>query len=57
MHACGQKNHFRVSRVIQPELPTHPVVLAEIEDVFLKDRLVISWRELQDDSILRQGWV
>jgi len=43
--------------VIQPELPTDPVESVEIEAVFSKAKQVIAWRELQDDSIWRQGWV
>jgi tryptophan-rich hypothetical protein len=43
--------------VIQPEEPTHPIELVEIEAVFSKATKVIAWRELQDDSVWRQGWV
>ena len=53
----AKQKHFLVSRVIQPELPTDPVVSVEIEAVFSKVTQVISWRELQDDSVWRQGWV
>ena len=51
-----QKN-FLVSRVIEPDLPTDPVVSVEIEAVFSKATQVIAWRELEDDSVWRQGWV
>ena len=53
----AKQKHFLVSRVIEPELPTDPVVSVEIEAVFYKATQVISWRELQDDSVWRQGWV
>jgi len=53
----AKQNHFLVSRVIQPELLTDPIELVEIEAVFSKATRVIAWRELQDDSIWRQGWV
>jgi hypothetical protein len=43
--------------VIQPEEPTHPIELVEIEAVFSKATKVIAWRELQDDNVWRQGWV
>jgi tryptophan-rich hypothetical protein len=46
-----------VSRVIQPELPTDPIVSVEIEAVFSKAPQTIAWRDLQDDSVWRQGWV
>ncbi len=53
----AKQKHFLVSRVIQPDLPTDPVVSVEIEAVFSKATQVISWRELQDDGVWRQGWV
>jgi tryptophan-rich hypothetical protein len=53
----AKQKHFLVSRVIQPELPTDPIVLVEIEAVFSKAVQVIAWRELQDDWVWRQGWV
>jgi len=53
----AKQKHFLVSRVIQPELPADPIVSVEIESVFSKATQVIAWRELQDDSVWRQGWV
>ena len=53
----AKQKHFLVSRVIQPEQPTDPIESVEIEAVFSKATQVITWRELQDDSICRQGWV
>jgi tryptophan-rich hypothetical protein len=53
----AKQKHFLVSRVIQPDLPTDPVVSVEIEAVFSKATQVISWRELQDHSVWQQGWV
>ena len=53
----AKQKHFLVSRVIQPDLPTDPVVSVEIEAVFSNTTQVIAWRELQDDSVWRQGWV
>ena len=52
-----KQKHFLVSRVIQPELETDAVKSVEIEAVFSKATQIISWRELQDDSVWRQGWV
>ena len=51
----AKQKHFLVSRVIEPELLTDPVVSVEIEAVFSKATQVIAWRELQDDSVWRQG--
>jgi tryptophan-rich hypothetical protein len=53
----AKQKHFLVSRVIQPALPTDPIEQVEIEAVFSKSVRVIGWRELQDDSVWRQGWV
>jgi tryptophan-rich hypothetical protein len=53
----AKQKHFLVSRVIDPDLPTDPVVSVEIEAVFSKATQVIAWRELQDNSVWRQCWV
>ncbi len=53
----AKQKHFLVSRVIQPDDPTDPIELVEIEAVFSKATQVIAWLELQDDSVWRQGWV
>ena len=53
----AKQKHFLVSWVIQPELPSDPIVSVEIEAVFSKATQAIAWRELQDDSVWRQGWV
>ena len=53
----AKQKHFLVSRVIEPDLPTDPVVSVEIEAVFSMATQVIAWRELQDGSVWRQGWV
>jgi tryptophan-rich hypothetical protein len=53
----AKQKHFLVSRVIQPELPSDPIVSVEIEAVFSKATQLILWRELHNDSVWRQGWV
>ena len=53
----AKQKHFLVSRVIQPALETDPVEWVEIESVFSKATQIIAWRELQNDSVWRQGWV
>jgi tryptophan-rich hypothetical protein len=52
-----KQKHFLVSRVIQPELPTDPIEWVEIEAVFSKATQIIAWRDLQNDTVWRQGWV
>jgi tryptophan-rich hypothetical protein len=53
----AKQKHFLVSRVIQPEQPTDPIESVEIESVFSKATQIIAWRELQNGSVWRQGWV
>jgi tryptophan-rich hypothetical protein len=53
----AKQKHYLVSRVIKPELPTAPIERVEIEAVFSKAVQQIAWRDLQDDSVWRQGWV
>ena len=53
----AKQKHFLVSRVIEPDLPMDPIVSVEIEAVFSKATQIIAWRDLQNDSIWRQGWV
>ena len=53
----AKQKHFLVSRVIQPDLPTDPIVSVEIEAILSKATQVIAWRELQNVSVWRQGWV
>ena len=53
----AKQKHFGVSRVIQPDDPTAPIEQVKIEAVFSKAVQVIAWRDLQDDSVWRQGWV
>jgi tryptophan-rich hypothetical protein len=53
----AKQKHFLVSKVIKPEEPSDPIELVEIEAVFSKATQIISWRELQDDTVWLQGWV
>ena len=53
----AKQKHFLVSRVILPEQPNDPIELVEIEAVFSKAVQVIAWRDLQDETVWRQGWV
>jgi hypothetical protein len=55
--AHGQAKALFGQPSVQPELPTDPIEQVEIEAVFSKAVQVIAWRELQDDSVWRQGWV
>ncbi len=57
MKPVAKQKHFLVSRVIQPEQLSDPIEWVEIEAVFSKATQVVAWRDLQDDSVWRQGWV
>lgn len=53
----AKQKHFLVSKVIEPVQPTDAIEYVEIEAVFSKATQIISWRDLQNDTIWRQGWV
>ena len=53
----AKQKHFLLSRVIQPDDATAPIESVEIEAVFSKATQVITWSDVQDDSVWRQGWV
>jgi tryptophan-rich hypothetical protein len=53
----AKQKHFLVTRVIEPPIPDDPIECVEIESVFSKATQIIAWRELQNDSVWRQGWV
>ena len=53
----AKQKHFLISRVIEPQQLTDPIERVEIEAVFSKAVQEISWRDLQDDRVWRQGWV
>jgi tryptophan-rich hypothetical protein len=53
----AKQKHFLVSKVIQPEQLTDPIESVEIESVFSKAKQIIHWRELQNDTVWRQGWL
>jgi tryptophan-rich hypothetical protein len=53
----AKQKHFLISRVIEPEQLIDPIERVEIEAVFSKAVQEISWRDLQDDRVWRQGWV
>jgi tryptophan-rich hypothetical protein len=57
VNPIAKQKHFLVSRVIQPEQPTDPIESVEIEAVFSKTTQVIAWRDLQNDTVWRQGWL
>lgn len=53
----ARNKHFLVCKVVEPDPPGTPVEWVELEAVFSKKVTRIGWRELQDDTRWRQGWV
>ncbi len=52
----AKNKHFIVTKVIQSEEESTLIDLIEIEAIFSKKTMQISWRELQDSSKWLQGW-
>ncbi|MFZ6801192.1 TIGR02450 family Trp-rich protein [Undibacterium sp. Di24W] len=57
VHVLAKQKHFLVNRVVQPEDVSLPIVDIEIEAVYSGEKRIIFWRELQDGSRWKQGWV
>ena len=53
----ARQKHFLVSKVILPDPPEEKIEWVEIEAIHSKKVRTIRWRELQDDTVWRQGWV
>ena len=52
-----KQKHFLVSRLILPVELNMPITEVEIEAVYTGHQQIIQWRELQDQTRWRQGWV
>jgi tryptophan-rich hypothetical protein len=52
-----KNKHFLISKIIRPDDPNAPLELFEIEAVYSKKSHQIHWRELQDETKWRQGWI
>lgn len=57
VQVVAKQKHFLVSRVVQPEDFNLPITQIEIEAVYSGEKRIIFWRELQDSSRWKQGWV
>jgi tryptophan-rich hypothetical protein len=53
----AKEKHFIVTRLIREEEQDAPLELIEIEAIYSRRSFQISWRDLQDSSVWRQGWV
>ena len=52
-----KQKHFLVSQLIQPTDSSMPITEVEIEAVYSGHKHIIGWRDLQDLSLWKQGWV
>lgn len=57
VQVVDKQKHFLVSQVVQPDDPLAAIVDIDLEAVFSKQTRRIAWRELQDSTCWRQGWV
>lgn len=51
-----REKHFTVVELVVPELPETLIEQVIIEAVMTRRRATIDWRQLQDESLWRQGW-
>jgi tryptophan-rich hypothetical protein len=57
VQVTAKQKHFLVSKVVQPEHPQAAIVEVGIEAVYSRQKYLIHWRELQDASLWKQGWL
>ena len=57
VQVTAKQKHFLVSKVLQPEYPQTTIVEVEIEAIYSHQKRLIDWRELQDTSVWKQGWL
>ena len=57
IEVIAKQKHFLVSKLIQENDLTLPIIEVEIEAVYSGQKQVIQWRELQDKGKWLQGWV
>ena len=53
----AKEKHFLVFKLVTPEVEGEPVEHIELEAVHSKAIRRMVWRELQDDTQWRRGWV
>ena len=53
----AKQKHFLVTKIILPELPDGKIEWIEIEAVYTRETKRIRWRELNDASLWRRGWL
>lgn len=51
-----REKHFIVTALIEPEAPGTEIDVITMEAVLTQRSFSMRWRELNDDSLWRQGW-
>jgi tryptophan-rich hypothetical protein len=57
VQVLAKQKHFIVTRLILPEDDRMPIVEVEIEAVYSGKKHCLPWRQLQDQTRWRQGWL
>jgi len=57
VHPVNKEKHFIVTRVIEPEPVTAPIVEIELQAVHSGRLQVLPWKQLNDETVWRRGWV
>jgi tryptophan-rich hypothetical protein len=57
VNIVAKEKHFIVTKIVDPETPQQVSDLIEIEAVFSQRQRQISWRELQDETTWKRGWL
>lgn len=52
-----REKHFLVTAVVEPPVPGAPVEFVDLEAVLTRKVRRIAWRELDDATKWRQGWL
>lgn len=52
----NREKHFIVTALIEPEAPGTEIDVITMEAVLTQRSFSMRWRELNDDSLWRQGW-
>jgi tryptophan-rich hypothetical protein len=52
----NREKHFIVTKLIEPDSPDAQIEFIEIEATYSKRTATLSWRDLLDESVWRQGW-
>lgn len=57
VEVIAKQKHFLVRQLIQSEDLNLPITEVQIEAVYSGNTKIILWRELQDPTLWKQGWV